>query len=101
MLSLKPGVRVGGLAPEMVLAGVVVMMVFREWGYNSCTITSCRDGQHKEGSLHYVGKALDFRTRDVVQSQLPTIVADIKEALGEEFDVVLEKDHIHLEFDPE
>jgi hypothetical protein len=50
-----------------------------------------------EGSLHYRGFAVDLR--------LPTdnkeeIRAELAASLGAEYDVILEIDHIHIEYDP-
>lgn len=65
-----------------------------------CVITSRFDGLHSENSLHYKGLALDFRTRDLTFGQQHIWVALCEEALGPHWDVVLEKDHLHVEFDP-
>ena len=62
------------------------------------TVTSGKDGIHSKNSLHYVGRAIDIRTRDM---KLPAYTArKLKIALGNNFDVILESDHIHIEFDP-
>lgn len=66
-----------------------------------CVITSRWDGTHMEGSLHYEGQALDFRTRDLTAGQIHIWVALVEESLGEHWDVLLEKDHLHVEFDPD
>lgn len=70
-------------------------------------MTSLRDGVHMNHSLHYVGMAVDIRTRDFVadlrsaeeikQKVFEAIKARLK-PLG--FDVVFEADHIHVEYDP-
>lgn len=68
----------------------------------ACIVTSGTDGHHKIDSKHYTGDALDFRIRHVDQYQLRAIMIDIDIALpGKIFDVVLESDHIHVEYDPE
>ena len=59
-------------------------------------ITSGKDGQHGIGSLHYEGKAVDLRTWNVLDS----LVKALKAHLGADYDIVLEKDHIHVEWDP-
>lgn len=59
------------------------------------------DGIHMEGSLHYEGKALDFRIWNLGD---PQATADaLAERLGEDFDVVYGEGHdthIHVEKDP-
>ncbi len=62
------------------------------------TITSGKDGKHMKGSKHYIGAAIDIRTRDMKYVNKTT--AAIKNALGSDYDVIFEIDHIHLEFDP-
>ena len=50
-LELKPGVKVDGISPEMVLAALVVMGVYEQAGADSLTITSCKDGKHRYGAF--------------------------------------------------
>ncbi len=52
------------------------------------------------GSLHYAGAAIDIRTRDIPLADVQKLIARIKACLGEDFDVVLETDHLHLEYQP-
>jgi len=63
-------------------------------------ITSGNDATHKKGSLHYKDRALDFRTRTIPQERVAGLVKEIKIFLGPQYDVVLEKDHLHVEYDP-
>jgi hypothetical protein len=99
MLYLKPGVRITGMRPEILLAAVAAERVYQEVGHNFM-ITACVDGKHMAGSLHYTGAAIDVRTHDVPVAQLQQIVTHIRECLGGDFDVLLETDHIHIEFQP-
>lgn len=100
MLFLKAGVKVAGMRPEILLAAVAVERVYEKAGFD-CTVTACVDGQHMAGSLHYKGAAIDLRTRHVPHAiELKQIVDRIKECLGADFDVVVEMDHLHIEFDP-
>lgn len=62
-------------------------------------ITSARDGRHMSKSLHFLGKAIDLRTRDMSGKEKKVVEA-LKKKLGNNFDIVLESDHIHLEYDP-
>src|SRR3989304_4563403 len=59
-------------------------------------VTSGKDGTHMATSLHYQGLAIDLRTRDFVERWGFLLESQ----LGHGWDVVVEKDHIHLERDP-
>lgn len=101
---LKSGVKLGDIQPQMVLADNAISDIFRSYGLTS-TITSADDGTHMEGSLHYVGLALDYRTHDVPRASLDALVSDVRAALGAEYDVILESkglanEHMHVEYDP-
>lgn len=64
------------------------------------TITSILDGKHGPNSLHYKGLAFDLRTRHL--KDLPNvnmIARQIRDELGRNYDVVVESDHIHVEYD--
>jgi len=63
-------------------------------------ITSARDGAHKRSSLHDQGKAIDIRISDMGVGMPEKVVKELKHTLGLRFDVILESDHIHLEYDP-
>jgi hypothetical protein len=54
-------------------------------------ITSARDGRHMATSLHYSGKAIDLRTRDMAGKEKKVVQA-LKQKLGKSFDIVLEYD---------
>ena len=108
MIAIKPGVLLENLSPQMVLGHTIVASIFAGAGYNTwvlgqkswCTITSGSDGTHMTGSLHAKGNALDYRTSHLTSEQRSSVAAACKEALGENFDVVLESDHLHVEYDP-
>ena len=65
--------------------------------HTELVITSGKDGVHSQHSLHYEGKAVDLRTWNILDS----VIQALKTKLGPEYDVILEKDHIHVEWDPE
>lgn len=113
-MRLKLGVGLEGLTPQMVLASVIVRDCYAKRDpICSCTITSANDSKHSDESLHYckVGKyidglcrALDFRTHDY-HGDVEKLAQDIRDALGSDFDVVVEdlnglNEHIHVEYDP-
>jgi hypothetical protein len=97
IVSIKPGVRVRGLSNEILLAIMIAESIYRETE-GTMVITSLTDGQHKAGSLHHTGEAVDLRLPlPVTRLQ---VISRLKTALGAEYDVVLESDHIHIEYDP-
>ena|SRR3990167_11277587 len=70
------------------------------------TVTAGSDGHHGEQSLHYKNLAVDLRTGHSWSPPLmtPQEAKDIRDELalrlGAGYDVVLEGDHIHAEYDP-
>lgn len=98
-LKLKnPTVQLNGLHLQAVKAIFTAMLVWKKHGMEALTITSARDGAHKKNSLHYHGKAFDLRTRDVADAV--AMREELQQRLGLDFDVILEPDHIHVEYDP-
>ncbi len=97
MLNLKHSVDMRGLKPEALL---IVMVACEAFAPYDCVITSVTDSKHTSASLHGLGYAVDFRTRHLVAGRAEAIVAKMQAALGPSYQVVLESDHIHGEFDP-
>jgi hypothetical protein len=98
-MKIKPGAKIRGIQPEMVLAFNIVDEVYKKYG-SECIITECTGGDHGRGSLHFVGFGGDVRTRMFSAPELDCIELDLRNALGSEFDVVLESNHFHIEFQP-
>jgi hypothetical protein len=98
-LSVKDSVRLTGIAPQMILAAIVAEGVYRDENA-PCVITSCIDSKHRIASLHYVGHGLDLRTNNLLPEVRQTVADSLRERLGTEFDVILEDDHIHVEWQP-
>lgn len=102
-MRVKTGVRVHGLRPEMVIVLLVAFQLFELQRGVDTVITSGIDGVHSWGSLHYNGLALDFRTKHIADAK--AVARDMGDALGADYDVVLEgegtpNEHIHVEFQP-
>lgn len=99
MIRVKKGVDLSGLRPEILLAIVVADSVYARHG-EECVVTSVREGTHGRGSLHFVGLAVDFRTKRIDPDKVRSIAEEIGSRLGAQYDVVLKPNHIHVEFQP-
>lgn len=101
---VKPGVSFDGIQPETIMGILVTSDIMKKRGHMD-VITAITDGKHMDGSLHYEGLAFDRRTWANEQGeQLPDAEKDalarlFREALGPNWDVVVESTHIHCEFD--
>lgn len=98
---IKKGVDVAGIQSELVLAYVIAQDLYRQYK-TTCVMTSCKDGIHGRASLHYTGNAIDLRIWNLPggKEKAPEVAKRLGELLGGQYDVVLEKDHIHVEFQP-
>ena len=100
-MKLKPGVDIQGLQPEALLGLFIADGARRDLDRKELTVTSIKDGKHMKGSLHYKGLAFDVRTRDIGLLEFKErFKLDLEFKLGPQVDVVLEKTHMHIEFDP-
>jgi uncharacterized protein YcbK (DUF882 family) len=104
-IQIGDGVNICGLKQVMQIALVAVHKVYRKYNYPLEITSAFRDeytnnlvGGHPR-SKHLCGEAIDISIsgihKPIVVQQ--DIMHKIKE-LG--FDVVLESDHIHIEYDP-
>lgn len=85
--------------------------VFMREGY-TCTVTSAHDGKHSNNSKHYAARgerggvrpqladAFDLRTRQIPGDVLSAMATELAGSLGDDFDVVIEPTHLHVEYDP-
>lgn len=91
-------VRLFGVRPEMAWARAAVSDTEQHLGAETI-LTSVTDGRHGETSLHNTGCAFDI---DVDHTGIPADIwrEEIRRRLTEEFDVVVEATHIHIEFQP-
>ena len=101
-MILKNGVKIKGIKPECIMG---IMIAESVWKLSLNTndpmvITSVTDGKHMNGSLHYKGLAFDVRTNFLTSTQKSIFFDALRNHMDLEFDIVLEKSHIHIEFDP-
>ncbi|MDP2366408.1 MAG: hypothetical protein Q8M94_21860 [Ignavibacteria bacterium] len=95
-MLLKLGVSVTDLKREIRRALPVIDLCFIKTLGGEAVITSTNEGSHSPGSLHYANLAVDVRLTGGYGRVLPVL----RERLGPGFDVVEEKDHLHIEYDP-
>lgn len=98
-MKFKKGVTLA-LRPQMAAVLPVIEEVHERLGVGEAWITSGTDGEHSPQSLHYVGLAVDLRTRGLAMSRIIALAEALKLALGVDFDVVIEATHLHIEWDP-
>lgn len=97
-MFFKNGVDARGLYPITLLGMFVAEQVFTECSQRF-TITSLRDGTHHPNSLHYKGLAFDIRIFDLRNVSAHKMALKLKDRLPSGFQIALESDHIHVEFD--
>ncbi len=88
-----------GVRQEIVLALIICDYVYSKHG-QELVATSINDSKHSETSLHYSGCAVDLRTHYFKKDEVKMVASDIRERLTIDYDVIVEKDHIHLEYQP-
>jgi hypothetical protein len=100
-MRFKAGVSLFGIRPEVVAAFPALESAYRTFG-REAVITSAAEPEtrHREGSLHYVGLAVDLRIRHLSPDDVGPVADEVRAALTHEFDVVLESNHIHVEYQP-
>ena len=67
-------------------------------GFNSAIVTSTNDGTHIKNSKHYLSLAVDLRTNDMSSKKAKLFYNYLNTALGEYYEVIFYKSHIHIEY---
>lgn len=95
-MLLKAGVTIAFLRPEIRKKMAFMAKVYQDHG-EELVITSTNEGTHSAGSLHYANLAVDIR---LPKTSRVGILTELKKGFGKDYDIVLERDHIHIEYDP-
>lgn len=98
-MKIKDGVNIQGLDIKIRPALIAANKIWKKYG-QELVVTCGLDGMHSAGSLHYYGLALDFRTRYFEKGTARYVAESLQKELGNDFDVIHHKTHIHVEFDP-
>ncbi len=106
-MYVKDGVVFHRITAEMRRVMVAAEVVWLELGLpREPTITSAADGKHMAGSKHYQDQALDIRIWQLrgngtsKERRVELAASKLSRTLGRDYDVVVESDHIHVEYDP-
>lgn len=97
-LKIKSGAVV---SRQVIIAAAVVNAANSLDFHQDMMITSGNDSRHMPGSKHYTDEALDFRTKTLTKTQQRALADTVQRRLGRHYDVVLESDHLHVEYDQE
>jgi hypothetical protein len=99
MITIKESADVRGLRPEVWEAIYKADEIYSGYGVDT-VITSGLDSKHSFGSFHYIGLAVDLRTRHVPEAARYEIFLKLTEKLKDDYDVIHHQTHIHVEYDP-
>ena len=95
-MLIKAGVDISRLRPEIRKKLTVLSYALEKYGDMELVITSTYESNHSPGSLHYANLAIDIR-----KPESNTLISNkIQEILGDDFNVISHKHHIHIEYNP-
>lgn len=98
-MRIKSGENGCRLGPQLAMAAMFAIFSGLENTLKGeFELTSGREGQHMFGSLHYVDHAVDVTWSGVWTQD--AIASTLRSSLGDDFDVVNEHTHVHIEFQP-
>jgi len=100
MAQFKAGVDFSEMHSRILAALPEIDAIHKRTIGRAALITSGREGTHSANSLHYKGRAVDFRTRDLADTTKQRLWNHLKDRFDRDFDIVLEATHIHFEYDP-
>lgn len=94
-------VRMTDAAPELLEAIAICARVLGRHRLPA-VITSLNDARHRKGSLHYIGRAADLRSKHVPRQILEAVYQELRQATGRGVRVLLESrdsvnEHFHIE----
>ena len=96
-MLIKAGVDISRLNREIRRAMQKVALYMDNY-HEELIISSTYEGTHGAGSLHYANDAIDVRNPKI---KIRNFTQGIKDRLGDDYDVVDEHNHIHIEYDQE
>lgn len=95
-MLLKLGVDISRLLPPIRKKLNLISSVVLEVSQQEIVVTSTYEGTHSPSSMHYANLAIDIR----LPKNYNKVAEELKAALGKGYDVIVESNHIHIEYDP-
>ena len=101
-MILKDGVSIDGCRAEILIAAIsIICPVYKQYGHQAVVTSGTENVKHSaKRSKHYCGDALDFRSRFWDKKTQYIVVEELQKRLGNNFVVILEKDHFHIHYAP-
>lgn len=99
-MLVKLGVDISRLNPEIRRTLKHVEDIWLEEEFAEAVITSTYEGNHSPHSKHYSDDAYDVRLPSSSVSVCNGTCAKLRTKCGEDFDIVLSGNCIHIEYDP-
>lgn len=95
-MMVKKGISICGLRPELLFGMMIANEVFENMD-ELLVITEVVARRSQTWSYHPAGFAFDCRLPE--EENVDVLGAVLRESLGEEWDVVVENNHIHVEYE--
>ncbi len=91
-----------GATPQLVYAIFIARDLAEKYDWPFFVITSLNDSKHSRTSLHFAGCGFDIRIRNPITgvkvNRTEQYVNELNDLLGIHFDIILERDHVHGEW---
>lgn len=95
-MLLKTGVNISRLLPPIRKKLNLISSIVLEVSQQEIVITSTYEGTHSPSSLHYANLAIDIR----LAKNYVKVAEELRAALGKGYVIIVESNHIHIEYDP-
>lgn len=98
-LGIKEGVTLKGMSTEIIVALAEAEVLHRKLFDRELVVTEGM-ASRSYNSKHTTGNAFDMRIWRLTSYEKHVFLQLLRSRLGPQYDVVLEQDHIHVEYDP-
>lgn len=102
MKRITNGAKINVMSSQIKTAWDILESILDEYDADAILVSGC-DGEHMEGSLHYIGNAHDYRKWVLEVEQWEEVKVKFIEATGGDhgdYDFVISANCIHIEYQP-